>query len=65
MLRNRSADIRKCALFAALISAVCVVALEMAGSALTASYSGLGGKLEPRVADGAPIEMAPASASLR
>ena len=45
--RRRSADIRKCALIAAFISAISVVALETAGSALKGSYAGLDGTLSP------------------
>ena len=50
----------KYALIAAAVAVASVVALESAGTALTGSYSGLGGKLTPATA-GAP-EVAPATA---
>lgn len=53
----------KYALIAAALAVVSVVALESAGTALTGSYSGLGGKLTPGTA-GAP-EVAPASSAIK
>jgi hypothetical protein len=50
----------KYALIAAGLAVVSVVALESAGTALTSSYSGLGGKLAPATS-GAP-ELAPVAA---
>ena len=56
MFRNkrRPADIRKCAVIAALIAAISVVALETAGSALRGSYAGLDGRLSPANTVGSP-----------
>jgi hypothetical protein len=45
--RRRPTDIRKCAMIAAVITAISVVALELAGSTLKGSYSGLDGTLSP------------------
>jgi hypothetical protein len=57
---NRRRVPMKYALVAAALAVVSVVALETAGTALTASYSGLGGKLTPAT-EGAS-EVAPAAA---
>jgi hypothetical protein len=64
---SRRPDIRNCTLIAAAISACCVVALELAGNALTRSYTGLDGKLAfgtVQVAGKAPFHGTPASSSL-
>jgi Flp pilus assembly pilin Flp len=45
----------KYALIAAALAAVSVVALESAGTALTSSYSGLGGKLTPATAGASDV----------
>lgn len=45
--RHRPADIRKCAVIAAFISAISVAAVEVAGNNLKGSYSGLDGTLSP------------------
>jgi Flp pilus assembly pilin Flp len=50
----------KYALIAAALAVVSVVALESAGTALTGSYSGLGGKLTPATAGAS--EVAPVAA---
>lgn len=52
--RRRPADIRKCAVIAAFIAAISVVALETAGSALKGSYAGLDGRLSPANTEGSP-----------
>lgn len=51
------------AMIAAGLAVASVVALEAAGTALTTSYSGLGGKLTP--ASGGAAEIAPARATDR
>jgi hypothetical protein len=48
----------KYAMIAAALAVVSVLALEAAGTALTTSYSGLGGKLSPGI--GGTVEVAPA-----
>jgi len=58
---NRRRVPMKYALLAGALAVVSIVGLEAAGSALTSSYSGLGGKLSPGSAGSA--EIAPARAS--
>lgn len=48
----------KYAMIAAGLAVASIVALEAAGTALTTSYSGLGGKLTP--SSGGAVEIAPA-----
>ena len=60
--RRRPADIRKCALIAAFISAISVVALETAGSALRGSCTGLEGTLSPANTNGS-LAVAPTGSS--
>ena len=60
---NRRRVPLKYAVIAAALAVVSVVALEAAGTALTSSYSGLGGKLTP--ATGGAAEVAPAQAPVR
>jgi len=50
----------KYAMIAAALAVASVLALEAAGTALTTSYTGLGGKLTP--GSGGAAEIAPASA---
>ena len=59
--RRRPADIRKCALIAAFIAAISVVALETAGSTLMGSYTGLEGSLSSAHANGSPAVVPTAS----
>jgi len=62
--RRRPADIRKCALIAAFIAAITVVALETAGSALKGSHAGIEGTLSPATTNGS-LAVVPTASSPR
>ena len=64
LYRNRRTGMAAVAVAGVLIVLASVVALEQAGTALTGSYSGLGGKLGP-AKEGAPSQTAPAATPQR